>query len=332
MLLTNCLSPFAATHELIRMSKWIFLTALIALSGLFSVYAAFSGHDYGVINLGKACTFLQNQYVVNVGLLKTAILAEPDAHIAYINDNILAVRALVVCGDYELADNILSTLTNKYVNYLRTGRHEVLIGQIIPETPRTRVDVPIVHVGNITVLAEIEGSKILNNWEEYADWLFMEAINSLLKGDRAASEDFFTRAMNMFDGYGFRDAAFNDAVGMYDTYKLALAIYVYRALGEPTNYRDTMTSVLSILMQSQDQETGGIYTAYSIMDDKPHFGKDISDRNVETTSIVILALYSDLPSSIRNNNCYDTSAYAPAIVVIIALIAALCILMKLKRK
>ena len=246
---------------------------------------------YGVINLSKACAFLRNQYVPEAGMLRAAYSPWTDDYgRIYINDNVLAVKALTICGDNELAGIVSSTLTSKYKKYLRSGRHEVLVDEPIPDTPLVRTNVILGHVGDFVVVAEIAGDRTLSDWREYADWLLLESINSIIKGDEVRARKLFRDAMLMWDGMGLRDKAV-ETTGQYDTYKLALAIYAFRALGEPSSYENQVKEMLTIIARAQDPISGGIHTNYIIHNGTPYF--NMSDSNVETTSIVIIALYGD---------------------------------------
>ncbi|MEM4523456.1 MAG: hypothetical protein QW738_09625, partial [Nitrososphaeria archaeon] len=81
---------------------------------------------------------------------------------------------------------------------------------------------------------------------------------------------------------------------------------------------------LEIIALSQDEATGGIRTDYRVID-----GRIIpeGDVNVETTSIVILALYSDYPllfcvssNTLNRSTAHLTEAIAQ-VAIAVALIA-----------
>ncbi len=273
------------------------LAAILIIFFLTATLAHIHAHTtYDVIDLKKACLFLEHQYVTEIGLLRAAY--EPwinDSNKVYINDNILAARALAVCGNKELAAKILNTLNNNYKQYLRTNRHEVLIGEPIDDTPKLRVREVLGTYGNLIILAEIASNEEEALWREYVDWLLLQSANSLIRGDRVRASQLFEKAMSMWDSRGFHDLAYKNS-SQYSVYKLAMAVYTYRALGEPPEYRNSISDMLRIISEAQDPDSGGIHTEYIVMDGEPDFG--ISDVNVETTSIVILSLYSDYPVKI----------------------------------
>jgi hypothetical protein len=88
--------------------------------------------------------------------------------------------------------------------------------------------------------------------------------------------------MDMWDGYGFADTAFEtDKTKTYQTYKLALAIILRKRLGLPIPATESL--MIEIIKICQ-QENGGIITGYY---------QDLQTRgnlaNTETTALVIIA-------------------------------------------
>ncbi len=310
------------------MRKAFFLVLIVVPACTPLVCFAYSGYD--VINLSKACMFLRNQYIPEAGLLRAAYSHwVTDYNRSYVNDNVLAARALAVCGENKLANAVLATLMNKYSNYLRTGRCEVLTGTAIPDVPSARVNIIVGRVGNVTIIAEVADNQTLSDWKEYADWLLLESINSLIKGDKARAEDLFKQAMKMWDGNGINDKATKES-GQYSVYKLALAIYAFKALGEPAKYWPIIREMLSVIAKAQDPASGGIHTNYVVRNGTLDFS--VSDRNVETTSIVILALYSNYPHLINANSTANNQVPLYTYVVIFAVVAeAILVVKKAKR-
>jgi len=219
-----------------------------------------------------------------------------DYYMAYVNTNMVAVKALRICGFDSLANDIQKNLMKNFGRYLKSNRWEVLTGVSIDDVPRNGIMVIIAKKNSITVAAELRNGTVMRDWEEYADWLLIESINSAIKGNRARAQILFNRAMEMWDGQGFRDKSFR-STKLYDTYKLALAIYAYRLLGKPAKYSNETDTMMRILARAQDPTSGGVFTNYETINGNTIFSENISDRNTETTSIVILALYSQLTSS-----------------------------------
>jgi hypothetical protein len=101
----------------------------------------------------------------------------------------------------------------------------------------------------------------------------------------------------MWNGKGFADKVYADSCEkgecLYETYKLGLALYVARVIGEPRP-----AAILEALLDKQapPQATcdgqpcgGGFYTKYDAT------GQPRGDTNTETTAHAILGLAFGLP-------------------------------------
>ena len=246
---------------------------------------------HNVIDLDKACRFLESLYVPEAGLLRaTNDPSYADYWRVYINDNLLAWKALFICGNVELAQTINSTLRTKYGEYLVTGRHEVILGWPISEISQDREVKTLHQAGNVEIVVEYSSDKKLFDWKDYGDRLFIQSLNALLKGNTSQALELFAEGMRMFDGHGINDKCVKDK-HLYNTYKLALAVLAYRSLGEPNEWRDEITKILEILTKLQDREKGGIHTEYVWERTGPDYRE--SGENVETTALVIISLYSE---------------------------------------
>ena len=84
------------------------------------------------------------------------------------------------------------------------------------------------------------------DWQEYANLAFLGALNSEYQGDHLTALQIYSDALQMYDGTGFADNAFN---GSYETYKLALALYSGSVIKAPNPYAVQM---LEILLQMQN--------------------------------------------------------------------------------
>ncbi|RLG72463.1 MAG: hypothetical protein DRO23_10395 [Thermoprotei archaeon] len=255
-----------------------------------------------MVNKDLARKFLETQYVPEAGLLRAATLEEvEDSHKIYVAaDNLLAARALAVLGS-PLASNVLTTLNNKYGGAF-DKLHEILLGEDIPDVFYQRY---VEYLGNVSsskfgileIYYEEPGETPIDNWDRYANLVVYKALKALLHGSRSYAEQLFSILISMWDGYGFKDEAYN---GSYETYKVALAIYLYKALEEADSslvgkYRDLYEkwNMVLALMQRSD---GGIVTHYKVSERGEII--PVGDANTETTSITILALYSKYPKKI----------------------------------
>jgi len=131
----------------------------------------------------------------------------------------------------------------------------------------------------------------MGDWESYADLLVYGALNDLIRGNRSGAFELYSKLLAMWDGNGFKDRAFD---GVYQTYKCALFVYLYRALGKPGKGRNVYSRCL-VIISSLQADNGGIITGYRVDN-----GKIVpaGDTNTETTAMVILALYSKYPEEV----------------------------------
>lgn len=251
-------------------------------------------------NASDVKAFLEAQYVPEAGLLRAATIAVPDAERIYVaSDNLLASRALQVLGS-QIAYNVCRTL-DLYYNGGFDGQHEILIG------------VRAEHIGgatglvvyNKTIYSEKFGMEFTicrevhetggNSYDKYADLIVYVALKRLMSGDFEEAKTLMDLLMDMWDGYGFRDTAW-EAENLYESYKLALAVYLWRALNAAkpsyTKYADVIARITEIAYYVCTDWKRGIRTHYRVVD-----GRVIpeGDCNVETTSIYVLAYLSDYP-------------------------------------
>ena len=305
MLWCPCLTRYAFTLLLIT----LFTLAIppIYLVGEMEYYgSAIQGIGLDKDLLRK---FFESQYVVEAGLLRAATHVYPENIMIYIaNDNVLAARALAVLGS-PLASKVLTKLNNEYGGGWN-GKIDILLGRDIPDKFYKPENEIVGEVdGYIIVYEKMNTSVIINNWYGYADLLVYRALDYLLHGLRPRAEQSFLNLTKMWDGYGFNDTAYN---GEYQVYKCALFIYLYKALDAAGSrvvhgYIDIYNECIEIIRMAQDPVTGGIFTSYEEANGEIRVLKDEAhDVNVETTSIVVLALYSKYPEMIGRTTYLNT--------------------------
>lgn len=270
--------------------------------------------------------FLENQYVPIVGLLRAATKVYPENVTVYIaNDNVLAARALAALGS-PLATKVSTVLNNKY-NGGWNGKIDILLGKDIPDEFYKSEDIIIGEInGYILVYEKMDTSVVINDWYNYADLIVYKALDNLLWGSRPQAEQLFINLTKLWDGYGFNDTVTKNT-SVYAVYKCALFIYLYRALEAAGStiiydYKDIYEKCLEIIAQAQDPTKGGIHTDYRVVD-----GKIViqGDMNTETTSMVVLALYSSFPiiigESVKTNHKPGKSLYLNILVIPATLMA-----------
>ncbi|WP_297490673.1 hypothetical protein [Thermococcus sp.] len=245
------------------------------------------------LNSAKLCSFLESQYVPEAGLLRAAVRAYPDNETIYVaNDNLLASRALIALGS-PLGKRILENLELNYSGGWN-GKLGPLLGRPIKDFYCTETkNLRRVYSRKFNATFEIKyelanTSCRMGDWESYADLLVYGALSELIKGNESGALELYSKLLGMWDGNGFRDRAFD---GTYQTYKCALFIYLYRALGAPEKGKGVYSRCLTVIYSLQ-AGNGGIITGYRV--EKGEI-TPVGDTNTETTSIVALTLYSGYP-------------------------------------
>ena len=244
-----------------------------------------------IIDLYKACRFLENQELDNTGLLVASNGNNSDSRMIYLtHDNYLAMKALGICNS-RLADKIRDALS-KY-NVTSDTRYSVLFGEPYnfskPPNNLGKIIVGTIEYTNKTYTIAVDRlntSSPLVNWTRYADWVALMGINYLLQGNTSGALIMYSDLMNIWDGYGFNDSATLDT---YSTYKVALAVYMTRLMESyGLNVNHTLLEEWLGIIQGLQAGDGGFYTDYSVINGTViHVGSE----NVETTSLVIISLY-----------------------------------------
>jgi hypothetical protein len=160
------------------------------------------------------------------------------------------------------------------------GRIGLIFGKDYKAWPfRESQLVDVRRVGTNTIRTETEPGPVLNDWRDYADLDLVACIVEEHRGNESAAHQHFEDAMRMWDGKGFLDdAARHDR--RYSTYKLGLAMLAAAHLSPPAKLpQNLFDRVLSL-----QEKSGGWVTDY----DKT--GKKIGLANVETTSLILLAI------------------------------------------
>jgi hypothetical protein len=232
--------------------------------------------------------FLQSQYVPEAGLLRASITSYPDNETIWLaNDNVLAAKALKLLNS-GLWRNVSRSLAAYGVSY--NGRVDPLLGRPLDGfyCPEVRI-LGKVHSRkfNATFTLKLEAANrscVMRDWRSYADLVVYGALSDLLRGNRSGALRLYSQLLSMWDGNGFRDKAFS---GIYQSYKCALFVYLYRALGEPEEGRNVYLYCSRILRALQSKD-GGIITGYEVKDGKII---PIGDPNTETTAMTVIGLY-----------------------------------------
>ena len=219
--------------------------------------------------------YLKSQTNPDIGLLREAPFAAP--HIYWLNnDNSLAAYTFSQLGISSLG----SEITQKVQQYGENSNDfiEVVWGESITFPPHVATSVLLMQVGQAEIWQEMHNEgPVFEDWAEYANLGFLGALNTGDQGEHQEAVRIFENTMQLFDNTGFKDKSFN---GIYETYKLALALYTAGKIN--VEYADRVT-LQKILLKMQNSN-GGFHTHYN-----SSFAPT-GDTNTETTAFALLAL------------------------------------------
>lgn len=219
--------------------------------------------------------YLNDQINPELGLLRESPEVAPNKY-WLTNDNALAGYTYSQLGYKDTRRMILRNVVN-YGDF-ENNFIEVVMGHVVDMPPRIPEAVLITKIGEAEIWTEKhESDSRYEDWQEYANLGFMMALNSVNQDNGDLAREQVLTTMQMFDGKGFRDKAFN---GSYETYKLTLAIYTAR---KANMILQDEAKILEILLEMQDKN-GGFHTHY---DENLN---PLGDTNTETTSFALLAL------------------------------------------
>src|SRR5437867_953262 len=249
-----------------RFMLWILVLALSSRAG-----AAVTGGEIAQ-GIQRGESFLTNLFDSRLQLLPEF---QGSSTYWLFHDNYLAAHLLAKTRP-DLSHRIRSTLAQFGVT--NSGKIEIVFGEVRHPLPfRTYVLTNVAVVEGKTIQTELVTTNSLTGWNEYADLLLLAAMAQAASAPADARKN-FEKAVAMWDGEGFKDAATKKS-GIYATYKLALYLIAADRLRISAPHRDEVITRL-LAMQSLD---GGWITDYKE-------GKPVGVANVETTCLSLLAL------------------------------------------
>ena len=242
--------------------------------------------------------FLEERYNLTIGLLNKSPHVAPHKY-WLTNDNALAAYTFSQLGRIEMAKTIETSLIR--YGHSSNGLIEVIWGMPVTYPPYDKTNALITKVGQDEVWQEFHNQgPILNDWVEYANLGFLGALNEFHQGRIIEAQSLYSSTLLLYDGTGFADKAFK---GLYETYKLALALYVGSVIQAPNPDHHQMIAIL-LSMQSPE---GGFFTHYNSPNSPD------GDANTETTSFALLALKTSLCEASLSNLGYTEGPTQPSI-------------------
>ncbi len=243
--------------------------------------------------------YLTNVYIPSMKAVRASKTAEPYNHRVYLNDNILAVialKALNLSIGYEIEKSI-----NKILNTSLEDFSYIVLGRSVKDVVYCRKEryvysINVEAIGRVEVYEKyLSKDCIVLEWSRYSERLFYKALNSVLLGDIDRAISIFEYAMNLWDGYGFRDRVYEEK-GLYSLKSIALALYIYRlfnyiGIKGIDRYWNRILNMISIVSKTQNLD-GGFPSVYKIVNGVV---KPVNSSDTETTCLVIISLISDKP-------------------------------------
>jgi len=237
-------------------------------------------------SLENICSFLASLYVEltpSYGCIRESPVAESSR--CYTSTNLLAEYVLrSLCNNTLIADRVKAFLEEYKTDFY--DYYQLLLGRdfTLPLTVVESVYVTTVNGIEIYHVKRVES--VFYDYDEYANLLAYSALYHLVHGNMGSAVVDLVEINSLFDGAGFRDKAFS---GAYETYKVALAVIVFKAVSH-TNLIEKYISVLLRIkplatLYVRDEATGEL--------------RGVGDLNVETACLVAIALYSDLPYRVK---------------------------------
>ena len=233
-------------------------------------------------SIQSGLSFLHERFSPNLGLLNESPQVAPHRY-WLTNDNALAAFSFAQLNEPEMS----ATLTDSLKRYGHTtnGLIEIIWGVPVTFPPYVERNIQTGEIGQAEVWYESHepspNAARFDDWIEYSNLAFLGALNEHNQRRNNQARKIFANALTKFDGVGFRDKAFTD--GRYETYKLALALYVGSKIAAPLDESDVK---ISIVLKKMQAANGGFYTHYR------DFQTPDGDTNTETTAFALLALGS----------------------------------------
>lgn len=200
------------------------------------------------------------------------------------NDNLFASHALLPYNP-ELAASIMASIEKygyRHDHYVETLFKIFVADPALAVSPEPKV----IEKRDYTIKTEQLTGILMDDSTEYFDKLCYQILWAEWYLHKVSlSGSYFDQALEMWDGKGFIDKAYNPQSG-YCTYKLALFYFTAKNLNrlDRVPFKDQLVSTLYKLQNAN----GGFHTFYSF--DSMGQLEVRGSTNTETTSLILLAL------------------------------------------
>ena len=109
------------------------------------------------------------------------------------------------------------------------------------------------------VYRQYDGTEVLDEWEEYADYCGYASLHYLIKGKRVEAEAYYQQFSAMWNGTGFVDSATLQE-NRFLTYKNAMFLFLTKKLQQTCPF---IGEVEEGIWKTWDEETGGFHPYYT---------------------------------------------------------------------
>lgn len=268
------------------MRKSLLVAFLIAImiSGLILV----STVNFGTVH-ASPITINADEYLVSVYNATLKLLPETaDNNVYWItSDNLLAYFALQNYN-FDISNSIKNTIMAYASTYELPKdsnglpidyKHEVVIGDILTQQFGASNTYTLLNGSGYIVKAEVDNGSAMLDWQNYSDLVAYKGLSYYNQRDIQGATNEYNLMMQMWDGHGFKDHAYNTTNGLYDTYKIALALLLAKDCQIQPD--EEMYNIISSMQDSN----GGIHTQYTFDNSLTVVGS----VNTETTALVAIA-------------------------------------------
>ena len=303
-----------------------FILALLVstMVGVTTVHFGVVQASTNVSNLSPI-TINADKYLVSVYNSTLDLIPETSTNNVYwiTSDNLLAYFALQNYNS-DISNSIKTTIMAYASTYGLPRdsnglpidyKHEAVIGDDLTQQFGVNNDYSLVNDSGYTIKAEVDNGSVMSDWQNYADLVAYKGLSDYNQGDIQDATTEYNLMMQMWNGHGFNDTAYNETTGLYDTYKLALALLLAKDCQIPQN--EEMYNIISSMQDSN----GGIHTQYTFENNLTIVGS----VNTETTALVAIANPTPTPTA------EFPSSVILSLVIILA-ISVSVVLMLRKRK
>lgn len=265
----------------------IILSAVMLVEAISAILTCWCMVYMDVVAKENLCNFIASLYrdFGGFGCCVESPLVEND--VCYTSTNYLAEHVLRnVCSRHDLANKIRAFLDKYPTDFY--DYYQILLHKPLQLPFATIEHVQVDNVKGLRIIHVKRTSTVIKDYYSYANLVAYKALYNIINNNVSGAITELNILSSLFDGHGFADAYY-ETHGKYESYKVALAVILYKALG----YTSEVEKYTNILMNIKPFTT--LYSARN----SSLIGE--GDLNLETACLVAIALYSpiDVTTSLK---------------------------------